>query len=93
MNEKIKEMKESLHHSTAEKSPEELKKTLYDNLEDVEESEEEEIEDLPLIGFKIRKYLIVSCPHCNKDYEIQWVACKEHLIRTKGKLQVKTICP
>lgn len=95
MNKRIKELKESLHNSTAEKSPEELKNTIYDNPKNIEESEKEgeEIEDLPLVGFKIRKYLIVGCSHCNEDYEIQWVACKEHLIRTKGKLQVKTTCP
>ena len=72
MNKRIKELKESLHRSTAKKSPEELKKTLYSNLENIEEPEEdkEEIEDLPLVGFKIRKYLTVECPYCNEDYEV-----------------------
>lgn len=95
MNKKIEELKESLHHSTAKKSPEELKKTLYGNLESIKEPEEdkEEIEGLPLVGFKIRKYLTVECPYCNEDYEIQWADCKEHLIRTKGNTQVRAICP
>lgn len=96
MNKKIEELKESLHHSAAEKSPEELKKTLYNNpknIEGSEEEEEEEIEGLPLVGFKIRKYLTIECPYCNEDYEIQWAACKEHLIRTKGNTQVRAICP
>lgn len=95
MNKKIEELKESLHHSTAEKSPEELKKTLYNNPKNIEgsEEEEEEIGDLPLVGFKIRKYLIVGCSYCNEDYEIQWNACKEHLMKTKGNTQVRAICP
>ena len=99
MNRKIKEMKESLHKSTAEKSPEELKRALRNDLggaekpEDIGEPKERDIEDPPLVGFKIRKYLIVGCPHCNRDYEIPWTACKEHLIRTKGNTSVSVICP